>query len=134
MPALLDLVRKLIDYAKDLAATLHQRAAGTPHFASINVGTDDLALILARIARGPLRARAPTAAARTAPSSPTSARDLNILPSHPLLRELMRVIVMHGGNYARMAMDQLRRMFPYHTEPEPAWLLPSPAPAATGPP
>ncbi|HEY7579167.1 MAG TPA: hypothetical protein VH855_16370 [Acetobacteraceae bacterium] len=93
LPALLDLVRKLIDYGKDLAATLHRRVAAIADIC----------------------------------------RDLNILPSHPLWRELMRAIIMHGGNYARMVMDQLRRLFPYHTEPEPAWLLPPPAPAATGP-
>jgi hypothetical protein len=197
MAALLDLVRKLIDYGKELTATLHQRAADTPHFALIHFATDDLALILARISRGLLRAQAleqrlaracgrarpdhrarperqPAPPARPAPRAarpaahqapgiapadcpfanmPTAeqiaaadrrrpigaviadiCRDLNILPSHPLFREVMRAIVMHGGNYARMVMDQLRRMFPYHNEPEPRWLLPSPAPAATGPP
>jgi hypothetical protein len=188
MPALLDLVRKLIDYGKELAATLHQRVADNPHFALIRFGTDDLALILARIARGLLRAKvleerlvhlatrpvrrpadrkaAPhrkpcparppeqrTSDADLLAHTPTEeeiaandrrrpigaviadiCRDLNILPSHPLCRELMRAIVMHRGNYARMVMDQLRRMLPYHTDPEPAWLLPSPAPAATGPP
>jgi len=49
---LLNLVRKLIDYGKDLAATIRQRTAAEPLFATIRFGTTDLALILARIARG----------------------------------------------------------------------------------
>jgi hypothetical protein len=58
MPALLDLVRKLIEYGKELAATLHQRAAENPYFAPLNFGTNDLAVALARITRGLLRAQA----------------------------------------------------------------------------
>jgi hypothetical protein len=58
MPALLDLVRKLIEYGKELAATLHQRAAETPYFAPLNFGTNDVAVALARITRGLLRAQA----------------------------------------------------------------------------
>src|SRR5271165_2075809 len=56
---LLGLVRKLIDYGKELASTLRQRtsatnlAAVTRHF-----GTSDIALILARITQGLLRAAA----------------------------------------------------------------------------
>jgi hypothetical protein len=58
MAALLDLVRRLIDYGKDLAATLQQRNADNPYFAPMNFGTCDLALILARIIRGVQRAAA----------------------------------------------------------------------------
>jgi hypothetical protein len=54
----LDVVRRLIDYGKELAATLHQRAADNPYFAPLNFGTFDLALIQARIARGRQRAAA----------------------------------------------------------------------------
>jgi hypothetical protein len=58
MAALLALVRKLIDYGKELAATLDQRGTDNPYFAVLTFGTNDLALILARIARGLQRANA----------------------------------------------------------------------------
>jgi hypothetical protein len=49
---LLDLVRALIDYGRELAATIRQRTAADPLFAKARFGTTDLALILACIARG----------------------------------------------------------------------------------
>src|ERR1700690_3352620 len=50
---LLGLVRKLIDYGKDLAHTLQQRTAATALFTvALQFGTRDIALILARITRG----------------------------------------------------------------------------------
>ncbi len=55
---LLSLVRKLIDYGKDLVATLHQRAATDLFAIRHSWGTADLALILLRIKRGLLRAQA----------------------------------------------------------------------------
>jgi hypothetical protein len=55
---LLRLVRKLIDYGRELAATLHQRAATDLHAVACSFGTCDLALILVRIQRGLLRANA----------------------------------------------------------------------------
>jgi hypothetical protein len=58
MAALLDLVRALIDYGKQLAATLHQHTAENPYFAVLNYATNDLALVMARITRGLLRAQA----------------------------------------------------------------------------
>jgi hypothetical protein len=56
---LLSLVRKLIDYGKDLAATLQQRTAAT-NLAAITrpFGKIDIALILARITQGLHRAAA----------------------------------------------------------------------------
>jgi hypothetical protein len=74
---LLDLVRKLIDYGRDLAATLHQRAAADPYFACTLFGTVDLAQILARITRGlqlagMLESRLIRRAARP-PAAPTTA-------------------------------------------------------------
>ena len=63
MPAaigrVLNVVRKLIDYGKELAATVQQRAA-TPGFALFarSFGTADLAVILARITNGLRRAAA----------------------------------------------------------------------------
>ena len=50
---LLGLLRKLIDYGKDLAHTLQQRSAATALFTvALQFGTRDFALILARITRG----------------------------------------------------------------------------------
>ena len=49
---LLALVRKLIEYGRELAATIRQRTAADPIFATARFGTTDLALILARITRG----------------------------------------------------------------------------------
>jgi hypothetical protein len=55
---LLGLVRKLIDYARELAATIRQHTAAEPGFARARFGTTDLAAIFASIARGLLRANA----------------------------------------------------------------------------
>ena len=55
---LLALVRKLIDYGKQFAATLRERPApNDPRNLTRNFGTSDIAVILARIAQGLLRAR-----------------------------------------------------------------------------
>jgi hypothetical protein len=53
---LLDLVRKLIDYGRGLAATIRQRTATDPYFVKACFGTTDLALIFASIVRGLLLA------------------------------------------------------------------------------
>lgn len=55
---LVGLVRRLIDYGRELAATLHQRAAADLLTLACDFGTRDLPLILASITRGLLRARA----------------------------------------------------------------------------
>ena len=55
---LLDLLRRLIDYGRELAATIHQRAAADPAFTRVFFGTTDLASILARILCGLNRADA----------------------------------------------------------------------------
>jgi hypothetical protein len=56
---LFGLLRKLIDYGKDLAHTLQQRTAATTLFTiARHFGTRDIALILARITRGLLLANA----------------------------------------------------------------------------
>ena len=56
---LLALVRRLIDYGRELAATLQQRSAATDLSAvRLAFGTDHVALILARILRGLHRAAA----------------------------------------------------------------------------
>jgi hypothetical protein len=55
---LLGLVHKLIDYGKELAATIRRRAFTDPQFASTHFGSADAALILASISRGLHRANA----------------------------------------------------------------------------
>ena len=55
---LLGLVRKLIDYGRELAATIRQRAFTDPGPVIRCFGTADVALILARISRGLHRANA----------------------------------------------------------------------------
>jgi hypothetical protein len=55
---LLALVRALIDHGRELAATLRERAATDLGSVRGMFGTGDLALILQRIARGLMRARA----------------------------------------------------------------------------
>ena len=55
---LLALIRKLIDYGTQLAATFRERPApNDPRQLTRNFGTSDIGLILARIAQGVLRAR-----------------------------------------------------------------------------
>ena len=50
---LLGLLRKLVDYGKELAHTLQQRTAATALFTvALQFGTRDIALILSRITRG----------------------------------------------------------------------------------
>jgi hypothetical protein len=196
---LLDLVRKLIDYAKELAVTFQQRGTTDPSPHTYRFRTSDIRQILACIARGLQRAQAlearivhgaarqdaerpprtpaapsvrkPRAAQPTprdnaeAPSPladlptpeqiaaevrrrPVGAvvadicRDLGILPSHPLWRELQHAIIRYGGSLARLVEDLLDRSFPIRagnllagTAPaSPGQLHPSPTPACTGPP
>src|SRR5271166_388214 len=75
----LDVVRKLIDYGKELATTLQQRAATDLAAVTRPFGTRDIGLILARITRGlllanALEARVVELAARpAAPPRPASA-------------------------------------------------------------
>jgi hypothetical protein len=49
---LLSLVRKLIDYAKELAVTFQQRGATDPGLATYRFRTSDIRQILGCIARG----------------------------------------------------------------------------------
>ena len=55
---LLALLRKFIDYAKDLAATVRERVTTDPIFAKTSFGTADLVVIFTRISRGVLLAQA----------------------------------------------------------------------------
>jgi len=55
---LLGLVRRLIDYGKELAATIRERIVADPISVRCGFGTVDVGLILARIARGLHRANA----------------------------------------------------------------------------
>jgi hypothetical protein len=54
---LLALVRKLIDYGRELATTVRQRVTADPSFARTSFGTADLAVIVARIGRALLLAQ-----------------------------------------------------------------------------
>jgi hypothetical protein len=197
MPALLDLVRKLIDYGRELVATLHQRVADNPYFAPFNFGTNDIEVILGRITRGlqrasaleqrliracgrarpdhrgcpdqqpatPARRRKPDPARPAAHDAasplahmPTAeqiaaevrrrpigaviadiCRDLRILPSHPLWRDIQNAINKHGGSYVRLLKDLLRRNYQLAAElvtpyDQPCVSMTSPAPECTGPP
>jgi len=191
---LLGLVRRLIDYAKDLAATLQQPGAITrlaDH--ARNFGTADIAAILARITAGLLRAEAlearlvrsaghldaerkPVATSSPRPplARPAAAqpgehpdlaalpspqriaaeirhrpigaviadicRDLGIVPSHPLWREISALIVRHGGQLAALYQDINRRLFPGTARLAAAYparrapRAPTPATGCTGPP
>jgi hypothetical protein len=187
---LLSLIRALIEYGKQLVATLQQPTSTTDIAgATRGFGTRDIALILARIARGLQRADALEArlvrsatqldaaakprgavAAKRVPAPPRQAapraaspldqlptaeqiaaevrrrpigavvadicRDLGIMPSHPLWREVHRVILKHGGNLAALVKDILDRVLPLPAREvaparSPASRLP---PAGTGPP
>jgi hypothetical protein len=195
---LLALVRKLIDYGKELAVTF-QRRGTDPNSQPCCFGTTDIALILARITQGLHRARAleeklaGNAARLDAEPKPTSApsprapravrtpvpqarsaaapnlahlptpeqiaaqvrrrpigaviadicRDLGIMPSHPLWRELSLVIIRYGGSLAALYKDVNQRAFSSlsawrsaATPPaQPAASSPlAAAPAGTGPP
>jgi hypothetical protein len=192
---LLGLVRKLIDYGKELATTLQQRATNTDLTVLTRpFGTSDIALILARIICGLHRANAlearvvalaarahvpptpsrapaqraprapqPATATSTEPADPRLAllptaeqiaaevrrrpigaviadicRDLGIMPSHPLWRELSLLINRHGGSCANLIKDIFDRVLPLarlgRRAAPPTPPLPSPAAAATGPP
>ena len=189
---LLVLVRKLIDYGRDLAAKVQRRdpATDTRHF-----DTSDISLILARITQGlhraqvleerlvsnaarleaprrprtmpathkpratppaaecnqssdPPLARLPTveqiaAEARRRPIGAVLAdicRDLGILPSHPLWRELSDAIMANGGNLARLVKEiiaKAARRFAQawaETPIHPLQLLPCRSNTGTGPP
>jgi hypothetical protein len=194
---LLGLVRALIDYGRQLAATLQQRTSAT-NLADVtrNFGTIDIGEILARITRGLLRAAAlearlishpirepATLAALTAPSprQPRAAqpedgsagareprivrlptpgdiaaeirrrpagavladicRDLGIVPSNPLWRELSAAIISYGGNLTSLLGDIFDRHGLLLTRPPaaalptgPAPILPSTVRPGTGPP
>jgi hypothetical protein len=172
---LLTLVRTLIDYGRQLAGTLQQRTPAT-NIADVtrHLGTIDIGQILARIARGLLRAAvletrlvsrlARQPAAPAAPSAPSRrqprttrqvdrsaspadpglahlptpeeiaaevrrrpvgaviadiCRDLGIVPSNPLWRELSLVIIENGGNLATLFKDTFKRIS--------VWLIDPPA-------
>jgi hypothetical protein len=164
---LLGLVRALIDFGRQLASTLQQRTAASDLSGIIrDFGTSDIALIVARITRGLLRAAAletrlasrpdrppaaPATASRRQPRVAQSAertasaaaaaadprlarlptpadiaadirrrpigaviadicRDLGIVPSNALWRELSIAIIANGGSLATLVKDTLHRV------------------------
>jgi hypothetical protein len=176
---LLSLVRRLIDYGRQLAATLRSDPR--------TFSPGDIALILARITRGLLLAEAlevriirtaaridaepapPRAASHRQPppapapgldpgvdpeiSLPTPeqiaawvrrrpigaviadiCRDLGVMPSHPLWRELQIVVIRHGGSLARLVKDILDRAFQLPASPWPLTRFPTPALQSLPPP
>jgi hypothetical protein len=206
---LLGLVRKLIDYGRELATTIRQRVLTDPTSVRCCFGTADVALILARICRGLHRAdalearllsnahrldaaprgaasprapRAPRPAAAPSdrialvpgldPGIPTPdrlatrldpvvaakhatgldpvvrrqpigaviadiCRDLGIMPSHPLWRELQIAIIRECGNFAGFVKDILEQAFPIAAIAPPGSPAPPPrfvGPVRTGPP
>ena len=192
---LLGLVRKLIDYGRELAATIRRRALTDPTSVRCCFGTVDAAQILARISLGLHRANALEArllrnaerldapprgaASQPTPRTPRPAaapaagetnarlthlptpeqiaakirrqpigaviadicRDLGILPSHPLWRELQVAIIKECGSLANLVKDILDQVFPISTTAPPGLTRRSPsssprvpAPVCTGPP
>jgi hypothetical protein len=190
---LLDLVRKLIDYGKELATTLRHHSATIDLAAATRpFGTRDIAAILARITRGLLLANAlearlvsnaarldaaprpratpaaarPAAAARGPAAPPADARlahlptpeqiaaevrrrpigaviadicrDLGIMPSHPLWREVQMAMIRHGGSLANLVRDLIDRSFQSLVPAAASAALPAPSPrpspVGTGPP
>jgi hypothetical protein len=189
--SLLGLVRRLIDYGKELAATIRQRVSTDPIGVRCGFGTADVALILARISRGLHRANAlearllhnadrldaaprgasspRTPRAPRPPATPSAdeanarvahlptpeqiaakvrrqpigaviadiCRDLGILPSHPLWRELHIAIIKECGSLARLVKDILDQAYPLSAAASlesPAPTPRCPAPVGTGPP
>jgi hypothetical protein len=189
---LIALVRRLIDYGRDLAAKVQRR---DPTTETRSFDTGDISLILARITQGLHRAQVleerlvrdaarldapcrpqttpathrprairpaadccqssdlplamlPTveqiaAEARCRPIGAVLAdicRDLGILPSHPLWRELSDAIMFNGGNLHRLVKEIIakgaRRFAQAWAERSihPLQLLPCPSHAGTGPP
>jgi hypothetical protein len=68
-------------------------------------------------------------------------RDLGIMPTHPLWRELQRLIAEHGGSLARLVSDMVRDRYFWRSMlnwlDDPAWPGPPrqlPAASCTGPP
>ena len=188
---LLTLVRKLINYGREIATTIRPHTTAQPIFAKVRFGTIDLALIFARIAHGlllanalearvlqraahldagprPARARsAARAAAAARAAEPVDAglghlptteqiaaevsrrsigaviadicRDLGILPSHPLWRDVARAKLEYGGSPARLVSDLIDRAFSRSPPAVAPAVLPGPspsfdAPGGTGPP
>jgi hypothetical protein len=152
---LLGLLRTLIDYGRQLAGTLQQRTAATDTAdVTRDFGTIDIGEILARIARGLLRAAAlearlssrlarQQAAPATVPSAPSRrqpratpvgaviadiCRDFGIVPSNPLWRELSLVIIENGGNLATLFKDTWKRLTIWLTDPPAALRPATPAP------
>jgi len=98
------LVRKLIDYGKELASTLQQHASAanlavvTRHF-----GTTDIAAILACITRGLLRAAALEARIVSLPARPDNAPARTSAPSHRQPRAAQPAAQPAGDAESRLA-------------------------------
>jgi hypothetical protein len=102
---LFSLVRKLIDYGKDLAHTLQQRAGATNLFTvARHFGTSDIALILARITRGLLLANALEARIVSRPAQKVAAPPLVRAPPDRALRSAQPAAHRAGGATPELAL------------------------------
>jgi hypothetical protein len=102
---LLGLVRKLIDYGKDLAHTLQQRTAATALFTvALHFGTRDIALILARISRGLLLANALEARLVSRPEREAAAAALVRAPPDRARRAAQPAVLRAGGAASGLAL------------------------------
>jgi len=61
-------------------------------------------------------------------------RDLGIMPSHPLWRELGLTVILYGGNLVAFFKDIIRRTLPLPGIDPPGTSPPLLAPVGTGPP
>jgi hypothetical protein len=101
---LFGLVRKLIDYGKDLAHTLQQRAATTLFTVARHFGTRDIALILARVTRGLLLANALEARLVSRPVRKDAAPDPAPAPPDPARRTAQPAAHRAGGAAPELAL------------------------------
>jgi hypothetical protein len=117
---LLVLVRKLIDYGKELATTLQRRGVATDRATPTSAfGTSDIRLILARIARGLLRAyaleeRLVRRAARpdrppSAPRAPSERKPRAVRPPPPSADEEAQSLLARIPTEEEIAADVRRR-------------------------
>jgi hypothetical protein len=102
---LFGLLRKLIDYGKDLAHTLQQRTAATTLFTvARHFGTRDIALILARITRGLLLANALEARLVSRPERGVAAPAFVLAPPDRAQRTAQPAAHRAGGAASALAL------------------------------
>ena len=112
---LLNVVRKLINFGRELVAAVRERATAEPRFAKGRLGTTDLALIFARIAHGLLLANAlearvlQRAAHLDAGPRPARARSAPRAPAAPRVAEPADAGLAHLPTAEQIAAEVRRR-------------------------